>query len=157
MSSASGCAVSTGSSVIFGSNAVCRYFSYKGVPPSAKGVAADPNGAVEEWLDWEAVTLAPAERLLAASKEAGGSVPTETLEALKHLEQELTGTWLLEGVSRHDDHDLFFKVKRRRATKLPRRGLAVACAHWLPTTSTCKLRSFVAVRSFLLGRVERTT
>eukprot|EP00752_Nemacystus_decipiens_P016540 g14783.t1 len=99
VSSASGCAVSTGGSVIFGSNAVCRFFSYKGVSSSPKGVCADVTGAVEEWLDWEAMTLAPAERLLAASKEAGGSVPTETVEAMKHLEQKLSGTWLLEGDS----------------------------------------------------------
>lgn len=84
--------------MIFGSNAVCRYFYYKGVSSSPKG-AGDRTGAVEEWLDWEAVTLAPAERLLAASSEAGGSVPTEALEALKHLEEKLTETWLLEGVS----------------------------------------------------------
>lgn len=101
VSSASGCAVSAGGSVIFGSNAVCRYFSYKSVPSLQKGVAAGLTGAVEEWLHWEAVTLAPAERLLAESKAAGGSLPTETLEAMTHLEEKLTGTWLLEGVSQH--------------------------------------------------------
>lgn len=99
--------------MIFGSNAVCRYFSYKGVFSSPKGATADLTGALEEWLDWEAVNLAPAERLLAASKEAGGSVPTETLEALKHLEENLTARWLLEGVSRHDDNDLLLQVQRR--------------------------------------------
>ncbi|CAN0385338.1 unnamed protein product [Pylaiella littoralis] len=109
VSSASGCAVSTEGSVIFGSNAVCRYFSYKGVSSSSsstqKGAAAaavaaaaqDPAGAAEEWLDWEVATLAPAERLLAAAKEAGGSVPAETVAALKHLEEKLTGKWLLDG------------------------------------------------------------
>lgn len=98
LSSASGCAVSTGISVIFGANAVCRYFSYKGKSSSPKGPTADPAEAVEEWLDWETGTLAPAERALAASKEAGVSVPTEALAVLKHLEDKLTGTWLLEGV-----------------------------------------------------------
>ncbi|CAB1103032.1 unnamed protein product [Ectocarpus sp. CCAP 1310/34] len=97
LSSTSGCAVSTGMSVIFGSNAVCRYFSYKGKSSSPKGPTTDPAGAVEEWLDWETGTLAPAQKALAASKEAGGSVPTEALAALKHLEDKLTGTWLLEG------------------------------------------------------------
>lgn len=86
--------------MIFGSNAVCRYLSYKGKSSSPKGPTADPAGAVEEWLDWETGTLAPAERALAASKEAGGSVPIEALAALKHLEDKLTGTWLLEGVRR---------------------------------------------------------
>lgn len=104
--------------MIFGSNAVCRYFSYKGVSSSPKGVAADLSGAVEEWLDWEAVTFAPAERLLAASKEAGGAVPTETLAALKHLEERLTGTWLLVGVSRHDVNGLLPKVQHRRVLQI---------------------------------------
>lgn len=99
LSSTPGCAVSIEDSVVFGSNAVCRYFSYKGVS-APKGATADLSEAVEEWLDWEAATLAPAERLLAASKEEGGPVPNEALEALKHLEEKLTGTWLLEGVRR---------------------------------------------------------
>lgn len=126
VSSVSGCAVSTGGSVIFGSNAVCRYFSYKGVSRSPKGVAADLSGTtVEEWLDWEAVTLAPAERLLASSKEAGGSVPTETLEALKHLEQKLTGSWLLEGVSRLDNHDLLLQSSVAVCLKVASQRLGV--------------------------------
>ncbi|CAM9393416.1 unnamed protein product [Ectocarpus fasciculatus] len=97
LSSASGCAVSTGESVIFGANAVCRYFSYKGKSWSPTGPTSDRAEAVEEWLDWETGALAPAERALAASQKAGGSVPTEALAALKHLEDRLTGTWLLEG------------------------------------------------------------
>ncbi|CAN0391152.1 unnamed protein product, partial [Laminaria digitata] len=96
LSRASGCALAAGGSVIFGSNAICRYFSYKGTSSSTKGKGAD-LGAVEEWLEWEAVTLAPAERLLAASEQGGGSAPPEALAALKHLEGKMTGTWLIEG------------------------------------------------------------
>lgn len=99
LSSTPGCAVAIEDSVVFGSNAVCRYFSYKGVS-APKGSTVELSEAVEEWLDWEAVTLAPAERLLAASKEAGGPVPKEPLAALEHLEEKLIGTWLLEGVRR---------------------------------------------------------
>lgn len=98
LSSTSGCAVSTGGSLIFGSNPICRYFFYKGVP-FPKGSTAELDGAVEEWLDWEAMTLAPAESLLAASLQAGGPVPAETLAALEHLEKKLTGKWLLRSVS----------------------------------------------------------
>lgn len=97
LSIASGCALAAGGSVIFGANAICRYFSYKGNSSSAKGKAADP-GAVEAWLEWEAVTLAPAERLLAAAKQAGGSTPPEGLAALKHLEGKITEMWLVDGV-----------------------------------------------------------
>jgi len=100
LSSTPGCAVSTGGSLVFGPNAVCRYFSYKGSrPPSPKETGADPAGAVEEWLDWEAEKLAPAERLLASSSAEGDrSLPLEVLEALEHLEERVTGTWLLGGV-----------------------------------------------------------
>ena len=95
----SGCAVSAGGSLVFGSNAVCRYFSYKDSSSSSpKGTAAGFPGAVEEWLDWEAAKLAPAERLLAASSAAVDPLPLEVLEALEHLEEKLTGAWLLDGV-----------------------------------------------------------
>lgn len=93
----SGCALAAGGSRIFGANAICRYFSYKGKSSSPKGKSADP-GAVEEWLEWEAVTLAPAERLLAAAEQGGGAAPPEALAALKHLEGKMTGMWLIEGV-----------------------------------------------------------
>lgn len=53
---------------------------------------------MEEWLEWEAVTLAPAERLLAAAEQGDGSAQPEALAALKHLEGKITGTWLIEGV-----------------------------------------------------------
>ncbi|CAM9949316.1 unnamed protein product, partial [Hapterophycus canaliculatus] len=95
LSSSSGCAISTGGSLIFGANPVCRYLCYKGVP-SPKVSVAELDGAVEDWLDWEAVTLAPSERLLAASLRAGGPVPAETLDALEHVENKLTGTWLVQ-------------------------------------------------------------
>lgn len=49
-------------------------------------------------MEWEAVTLAPAERLLAAAGQGGGSAPPEALAALKHLEGKMTATWLIEGV-----------------------------------------------------------
>ena len=96
--------------MIFGSNAVCRYFSYKG---GSAPTTANLSDAAEEWLDWEAVTLAPAERLLAASREAGGPVPEETLAALKHLEDKLAGAWLLEGVRRRGISD--FVARRWRS------------------------------------------
>lgn len=87
--------VSAGSALVFGANAICRYFSYKGNPPSPAGASADAR-TVEEWIAWEAATLAPAERMLAASEEMGGSTPSETLAALKHLEEKLTGPWLIK-------------------------------------------------------------
>lgn len=53
---------------------------------------------MEAWLEWEAVTLAPAERQLAAAHQAGGSAPREGLAALKHLEGKITEMWLVDGV-----------------------------------------------------------
>lgn len=142
--------------MIFGSNAICRYFSYKGVSSSLKGVTADLTGAVEEWLDWEAMTLAPAERLLATSKEAGGSAPAETLAALKHLEEKLTGKWLLDGVSRHDvDCPLVAQGPALPcATKLPRRTPKSPVSS--PPLFARKLRSSLAVRACVLEHLERT-
>lgn len=93
---ASGCALAVGGSLIFGANAICRYFSYKGMPPS-RGANVDPS-AVDGWVEWEAGTLSPVERMLASAKEANGAAPAETLAALKHLEEALTGDWLVEGV-----------------------------------------------------------
>lgn len=96
---ASGCALAVGGSVIFGANAICRYFSYKGTPPSPRGANVDPS-AVDGWVEWEAGTLSPVERMLASAKEANGATPAETLAALKHLDETLTGDWLVEGVRR---------------------------------------------------------
>lgn len=59
------------------------------------------SAAVDEWVEWEAATLAPAERALAASKKADGAAPAEIVAALGYLDEKLTGTWLIEGVRQH--------------------------------------------------------
>lgn len=89
-------------SLIFGSNAICRYFAYKS-SSSSKNVSDADYAAVERWLEWEAATLAPMERKLASNASAGGSSTPEALAALLHLEKHLTGKWLLEGVSQFLD------------------------------------------------------
>ncbi|CAN0057646.1 unnamed protein product, partial [Sphacelaria rigidula] len=42
--------------LIFGPNAICRYFSYRGRSKS-------DSAAAEEWLEWEASALAPTEKV----------------------------------------------------------------------------------------------
>lgn len=55
---------------------------------------------MEAWVEWEATAFAPAERSLAKAKDAGGAVPSEALTSLKHVEEKLTGQWLVDGVRR---------------------------------------------------------
>lgn len=102
LSFASGCVLTAENSLIFGSNAICRYFAYKS-SSSSESVSGADYAAAEKWLEWEAVTLAPVERKLASNASCSGSSPPEALAALLHLENRLTGKWLLEGVSQFFD------------------------------------------------------
>lgn len=88
---ASGCALTVGSSLIFGPNAICRYFSYK-------GTATVDSAAVEEWLEWEATALAQTEKAVAHVKKSGGVPPPQVLSPLQYLEDKLSGQWLVDGV-----------------------------------------------------------
>lgn len=97
--------MAVGSTLIFSPNAICRYFSYAGKPGSLKGCETLPVD-VEEWLEWEASTLAIAEQSIAEAGKAGSAPSSEVLAAFQYLEERLTGQWLTNTVRGLGDDSL---------------------------------------------------
>lgn len=91
LSFASGCALSVGGSLIFGSSAICRYLSYS-------VSSTTDSAAVEEWVEWEATALVRAEKAITEAKSTGNVVTPEALAPLKYLENKLIHAWLVGGV-----------------------------------------------------------
>lgn len=96
LSFASSCVLAVEGSLVFGANAICRYFSYKSTSCCD---ARDPKSAAaaEQWLEWEARVLASLEKTITQEKK-GADLPPEALAPFQYLEERLTTQWLLEGV-----------------------------------------------------------